>query len=103
MHWDSSTFCSCDPHCKGRRGSAVVLLERELKGHTELSDLKNRFKSHLAQKPMQKARNSPISDLDVGLVKFLQGYKLADIEIPQPRMPLTSLGGLRKTGKCQNN
>lgn len=50
-----------------------MLLERELKGHTELSDLKTRFKSHLAQKPMQKARNSPISDLDMGPVKFLQG------------------------------
>lgn len=73
VHWDSSAFCSYDPDCEGRRVSTVVLLERELKGHTELSDLKNRFKSYLAQKPMQKARNTPMPDLDVDPVKFLQG------------------------------
>lgn len=73
VHWDSSTFCSSDPDCKGSRVSAVVLLERELKGHTELSDLKNRFKSHWAQKPRQKVKNPPISDLDMGPPKFLQG------------------------------
>jgi len=80
-----------------------VLLERELKGHAEISDLKNRFKSHLAQKPVQKARNPPIPDLDVDPVKFPQGQKLSDIQIPQSRMPLTSLGGLRKIYCCRNN
>lgn len=65
MHWDSSTFCSSDPDCKGSRVSAVVLLERELKAHTELSDLKNRFRSHWAQKPRQKVKNPPIPDLDI--------------------------------------
>lgn len=65
-------FCSSDPDCKGSRVSTVVLLKRELKGHTELSDLKNRFKSHWAQKPKQKVKNPPIPDLDMGPPKFLQ-------------------------------
>lgn len=99
VHWDSSTFCLSDPHCKGSRVSAVVLLERELRAHTELSDLKNSFRSHWAQKPRQKVKNPPMPDLDMGPPKFLQSQKLGDIETPQP---LTSQEGLRKIHQCQN-
>lgn len=53
-----------------------MLLERELKAHRELSDLKNRFRSHWAQKPRQKVKNSPIPDLDTGPAKFLQRQEL---------------------------
>lgn len=82
VHWDSSTFCFYDLGCKGRKVSTVVLLKRELKGHRELSDLKNSFKSHLAQKPVQKGRNSSTPDLDVDPIKFPQHWKQADVWDP---------------------
>lgn len=102
MHWDSLTFCSSDPNCKGSRVSPVVLLERELKAHRELSDLKNRFRSHWAQKPRQKVKNSPIPDLDIGPLSSSRQGRGWLILKPSVQLASNIQEGLKKIYQCQN-